>query len=193
MEAMTSFVDAYRDEYGVEPICDVIEIAPSTYYEHIRRRQKPETAPARVKRDAVMKQEIQRVFDENFQVYGARKVWRQLKREGHDVARCTVERLMQNIGLEGVVRGKPVCTTVSDKAAPCPLDHVNTVQGTAAECAVGFRLHVCRDVGGLRLRGVRDRHLRAPDRWLARLALGTRGLRARCAGASHRRSTPGRG
>jgi putative transposase len=125
MEAMTSFVDAYRDDHGVEPICRVLEIAPSTYHEHARRRVRPETAPARVKRDAVLKQEIWRVFDENFQVYGARKVWRQLNREGRYVARCTVERLMQNMGLEGVIRGKKVRTTVSDKAAPCPLDHVN--------------------------------------------------------------------
>jgi transposase InsO family protein len=120
-----NFVDAYRDDHGVEPICEIIQIAPSTYYEHVRRRKKPETAPERVKRDAMLKQEIRRVFDENFQVYGARKVWRQLRREGHDVARCTVERLMQDMGLQGVMRGKPMCTTVSDKAAPCPLDHVN--------------------------------------------------------------------
>jgi transposase InsO family protein len=125
MEAMTSFVDAYRDDHGVEPICRVLEIAPSTYHEHARRRVRPEAAPARVKRDAVLKQEIRRVFDENFQVYGARKVWRQLNREGRDVARCTVERLMQDMGLEGVIRGKKVRTTISDKAAPCPLDRVN--------------------------------------------------------------------
>jgi transposase InsO family protein len=125
MEAMTSFVDAYRDDHGVEPICRVLEIAPSTYHEHARRRVRPETAPARVRRDAVLKQEIRRVFDENFQVYGARKVWRQLNREGRDVARCTVERLMQDMGLEGVIRGKKVRTTISDKAAPCPLDRVN--------------------------------------------------------------------
>jgi putative transposase len=125
MEAMTSFVDAYRDDHGVEPICRVLEIAPSTYHEHARRRVRPETAPARVKGDIVLKQEIRRVFDENFQVYGARKVWRQLNREGRDVARCTVERLMQDMGLEGVIRGKKVRTTISDKDAPCPLDHVN--------------------------------------------------------------------
>jgi transposase InsO family protein len=125
MEAMTGFVDAYRDDYGVEPICKIIKIAPSTYHEHARRRQQPETAPARVRRDTASKEEIQRVFDENFKVYGARKIWRQLKREGHDVARCTVERLMQDMGLQGVIRGKKVRTTVSDKATPCPLDHVN--------------------------------------------------------------------
>jgi putative transposase len=125
MEAMTAFVDANRSAYGIEPICKVLKIAPSTYHAHARRRAHPETAPARVKRDAMLKAEIKRVFDENFQVYGARKVWRQLQREGHCVARCTVERLMSKMGLEGVIRGKRVRTTLSDKAAPCPLDHVN--------------------------------------------------------------------
>ncbi len=122
---MTRFIDEYRSAYGVEPICKVLPIAPSTYYEHVRRRAKPETAPPRVKRDVELMQEIRRVFEENFQVYGVRKVWRQLLREGHDVARCTVARLMRKIGLEGVIRGKRVRTTVPDKAAPCPLDHVN--------------------------------------------------------------------
>ena len=82
MEAMIRFVDAYRDEHGVEPICRVLEIAPSTYHAHARRRSQPETAPPRVQRDVELMQEIRRVFDENFQVYGVRKVWRQLRREG---------------------------------------------------------------------------------------------------------------
>jgi transposase InsO family protein len=122
---MTSFVDAYRDDHGVEPICRVLEIAPSTYHERARRRAKPETAPARIKRDVLLKPEIRRVFEENFRVYGVRKVWRQMLRDGHDVARCTVARLMGNMGLEGVIRGKKVRTTVPDRKAPCPLDHVN--------------------------------------------------------------------
>ena len=122
---MTTFIDQYRSAYGVEPICNVLPIAPSTYYENVRRRAHPETAPPRVKRDCALMQEIRRVFDENFQVYGVRKVWRQLLREGHDVARCTVARLMRKMGLAGVIRGKRVRTTVPDKAAPCPLDHVN--------------------------------------------------------------------
>jgi transposase InsO family protein len=122
---MTAFIDQYRSAYGVEPICKLLPIAPATYYEHLRRRAHPETAPPRVQRDAQLSREIQRVFDENFQVYGVRKVWRQMLREGHDVARCTVERLMRKMGLEGVIRGKRVKTTVPDKAAPCPLDHVN--------------------------------------------------------------------
>jgi len=125
MEAMIGFVDAYRDDYGVEPICRVIAIAPSTYHAHAARRAKPETAPARVKRDTTLSVEIKRVFNENFQVYGVRKVWRQLKREGYDVARCTVARLMRKMALQGVIRGRRVRTTVSDKAAPCPLDRVN--------------------------------------------------------------------
>ena len=80
MEAMISFVDAYRDDYGVEPICRVLAIAPSTYHAHVARRAEPETAPARVKRDILLSVEIKRVFNENFQVYGVRKVWRQLGR-----------------------------------------------------------------------------------------------------------------
>jgi putative transposase len=122
---MISFVDEYRSAFGVEPICRVLRIAPSSYHRHASRRANPDTAPARVKRDAVLAPEIQRVFDENFGVYGVRKVWRQLLREGFDVARCTVERLMKTMGLRGVIRGKRVRTTVPDKSAPCPLDHVN--------------------------------------------------------------------
>ena len=94
MEAMTSFVDAYRDDHGVEPICRVLEIAPSNYRNKVRRRENPETAPPRVQRDEMLSREIRRVFDENFQVYGVRKVWRQMQREGHDIGRCTVARLM---------------------------------------------------------------------------------------------------
>ena len=101
MEAMISFVDAYRDQHGVEPICRVLAIAPSTYHAHVARRVEPETAPARVKRDTMLSVEIKRVFNENFQVYGVRKVWRQLLREGHDVARCTVARLMKKMALQG--------------------------------------------------------------------------------------------
>jgi len=125
MEAMISFIDAYRDDHGVEPICKVLPIAPSTYHEHARRRRKPETAPPRVKRDAMLMEDIKRVFKENFQVYGVRKVWRQMLREGHTIARCTVARLMKKMGLQGVIRGKRLRTTASDKATPCPLDHVN--------------------------------------------------------------------
>jgi len=122
---MIAFIDDHRGAHGVEPICKVLPIAPSTYRAHVAKRRDPAKLSARARRDARLKIEVRRVFDENFRVYGVRKVWRQLKREGFDVARCTVSRLMRDIGLQGVIRGKSVRTTVSDKAAPCPLDHVN--------------------------------------------------------------------
>ena len=103
----------------------MLPIAPSTYRAHAAKRADPAKLSARAKQDAIRKIKIRRVFAENFDVYGVRKVWRQLRREGEDIARCTVERLMRSMGLQGVIRGKPVKTTISDKAAPCPLDHVN--------------------------------------------------------------------
>jgi putative transposase len=96
-----------------------------TYHAHVAKRVDPGKLSARTKQDAALRPEIARVFTENFEVYGARKVWRQLQREGVDTARCTVERLMRSMGLQGVIRGKPLRTTISDKAAPCRLDHVN--------------------------------------------------------------------
>jgi transposase InsO family protein len=122
---MIGFIDDHRDAYGVEPICRVLPIAPSTYHAHAARRADPDTAPARTRRDVVLRRYIRRVWEENFRVYGVRKVWRQLGREGIEVARCTVARLMREMGLKGAVRGKPVKTTVRDRAAPCPLDRVN--------------------------------------------------------------------
>ncbi len=122
---MIAFIDDHRHVFGVEPICKVLPIAPSTYHAHVARRADPEKLPRRGKRDAALKVEIRRVFDENFRRYGVRKVWRQLAREGIAVARCTVARLMRAMGLQGAVRGKPMRTTISDKAVPCPLDRVN--------------------------------------------------------------------
>jgi len=122
---MIAFIDAHREAYGVEPICRVLPIAPSSYHEHAARRRDPTRLPDRACRDLALKPEILRVFSENFAVYGVRKVWRQMKREGFDIARCTVARLMREMDLQGVIRGKPVKTTVSDKATPCPLDQVN--------------------------------------------------------------------
>jgi len=122
---MISFIDAHRSVLGVEPICRLLPIAPSTYYEVVAKRTDVDRLSARERNDIAMKVEIRRVFNENFQVYGVRKVWRQLQREGYDIARCTVARLMRMMGLQGIIRGKPVKTTVSDKAAPCPLDRVN--------------------------------------------------------------------
>ncbi|GGA83087.1 transposase [Nitratireductor aestuarii] len=122
---MISFIDEHRSRLGVEPICRLLPIAPSTYYEVIAKRTDVDRLSARTRSDMAMKIEIRRVFNENFQVYGVRKVWRQLQREGFEIARCTVARLMRVMGLQGIIRGKPVKTTVSDKAAPCPLDRVN--------------------------------------------------------------------
>ncbi|MBB6305719.1 transposase InsO family protein [Rhizobium leucaenae] len=122
---MISFIDEHRSVLGVEPICRLLPIAPSTCYEVIAKRMDVDRLSARERNDIAMKVEIRRVFNENFQVYGVRKVWRQLQREGYDIARCTVARLMRMMGLQGVIRGKPVKTTVSDKSAPCPLDRVN--------------------------------------------------------------------
>jgi putative transposase len=122
---MIAFIDAHREAHGVEPICKLLPIAPSTYRAHAARRRDPAKASARARGDAALRKEIRRVFDENFQVYGVRKVWKQLDREGEKVARCTVARLMRSMGLQGVVRGRSVKTTVSDRKAPCPLDKVN--------------------------------------------------------------------
>lgn len=122
---MIAFIDDHRGAYGVEPICKVLPIAPSTYRERLAQRRDPARLSARARRDQELKPQIARVFAENFAVYGVRKVWRQMRREGFEVARCTVARLMGELGLQGVIRGKPVRTTISDKASPCPLDHVN--------------------------------------------------------------------
>jgi len=122
---MVSFIDVHRAEHGVEPICAQLPIAPSTYYAHKARQADPERRPRRAKRDEALMVEIQRVWEENFRVYGAKKVWRQLKRERFAVARCTVQRLMGVLDLRGTVRGKPCRTTVPDEAAARPADLVN--------------------------------------------------------------------
>ena len=121
---MVSFIGAHRSEYGVEPICSVLPVAPSTYYEHEARRANPDLRPARAKRDAELRDLVDRVWRENFQVYGVRKVWRQLTRDGVAVARCTVERLMRAMGLRGAVRGRTFKTTMPDAAAMRPPDLV---------------------------------------------------------------------
>ncbi|MGH8116976.1 MAG: IS3 family transposase [Rhodanobacteraceae bacterium] len=122
--AMKAFIDENKGTYGVAPICKVLPIAPSTYYVHTARQHDPDRAPARVRRDAVVRDAIRRVWEENFRVYGVRKVWRQLRREGQPVARCTVARLMQTMGLKGVIRGKVIRTTISNPATPYPHDLV---------------------------------------------------------------------
>jgi len=120
-----TFLDDHRDVYGVESICSVLPIAPSTYYEQKARQADPTKLPARAKRDHVLTEEILRVWKENFEVYGVRKMWKQLGREGVYAARCTVERLMRKNKLKGAIRGKKFKTTVTDDSAARPLDLVD--------------------------------------------------------------------
>jgi putative transposase len=115
----------HRDTFGVEPICRVLQIAPSGYRRHAAQQRNPALRSARAQRDDALVPQIERVWQVNLQVYGADKVWRQMNREGIAVARCTVERLMRRLGLRGVIRGKVVRTTFSDRTLPCPLDRVN--------------------------------------------------------------------
>jgi hypothetical protein len=177
---MIAFIDDHRDAYGVEPICKVLPIAPSTYHAHVARRIDASKRSVRARRDAALKTEVSRVFAENFGVYGARKVWRQLRREGFAVARCTVERLMASLGLRGVIRGKPVRTTISDKAAPCPLDHVNRVFHAPRPNALGSRTPPTCNMDRLHLRRLRDRPR----------VLSVRHASGRCDGRRHRIGEP---
>jgi putative transposase len=123
---MVAFIEDHRMEYGVEPICRVLPIAPATYYAHRARGRDPDRRCERAKRDEGLGHAIRRIWHENFAVYGAEKVWRQLRREGVDVARCTVERLMKAMGLRGVVRGRAFkVTTEADPALARPDDLVH--------------------------------------------------------------------
>ena len=122
---MIEFIDQHRSSYGVEPICEQLPIAPSTYYRAKQLEREPERRSHRFHRDEALKPEIERVWQEHHRVYGARKVWKQLKREGFEVARCTVARLMKQLEIQGVTRGKSCVTTIPDESANKPLDLVN--------------------------------------------------------------------
>ena len=123
---MVEFIEEHRGVYGVEPICAMLPIAPATYYEHAARRRDPELRPARAKRDEELRVQIRQTWQASYHgVYGAEKVWRQLNQDGTTVARCTVERLMREMGLRGAVRGRAfIRTTVADDSAARPLDLV---------------------------------------------------------------------
>jgi transposase InsO family protein len=121
---MVAFIDTHREVYGVEPICAVLPIAPATYYEQKARQADPTRRPARAQRDAWLRPEIKRVWEATTQRYGSKKVWQELRREGHAVARCTVERLYRGLGFRGVVRGRRTRTTVPEPLAARPLDRV---------------------------------------------------------------------
>ena len=122
---MNAFIDRHREVHGVEPICRTLQVAPSAYWRHAACQRDPELRSERAKRDEVLAVEIERVYNANWQVYGVRKLWHQLQREGIAVARCTVARLMKHLGIEGARRGRRVRTTMADAAQPCPLDRVN--------------------------------------------------------------------
>jgi putative transposase len=122
---MVAFINDHRDQYGVEPICTVVPIAPSTYFRHQGRRTDPTRRSARAQRDDTLRAEIERVWNEHFQVYGPRKVWRQLRREGFHIARCTVRRLMRAMGLAGAVRGRAWVITTQASEGPRPADLVD--------------------------------------------------------------------
>ncbi|MER1941980.1 IS3 family transposase [Castellaniella sp. FW104-16D08] len=123
-EEVNAYLDQHRDRYGVEPICKVLQVAPSAYRRYAARCRQPELRSQRAQKDEQLRPQIYRVWEQNFRVYGARKVWKQMNRESIRVARCTVERLMGDLGIEGVRRGKRVRTTVPDSAAACPQDLV---------------------------------------------------------------------
>lgn len=162
---MAAFIDEHRDAYGVEPICRVLPIAPSSYCERAARRRDPGQRSARSQRDEGLEPEVMRVFAENFGVYDVRKLWRQMKREEFGVARCSVERLMRDLGLQDVIHGKPVRTRISDKAAPCPLDHVNRQFRTPALNMPWSPSLLCSDVGRVCTCGLRVRRLRFAISW----------------------------
>ena len=125
MAQVIGFMEDHRGQFGVEPMCKVLQIAPSTWHAHAAAKADPDKRSRRAKADDALCIKIRQVFDGNFGVYGVRKVWRQLKRDGENVGRGAVARLMRTMGLKGVIRGKPVKTTLQDKKQPCPLDHVN--------------------------------------------------------------------
>ena len=122
---MMDFIEESREAHGVEPICRALQFAPSTYYDRRAIMLDPDRASARAKSDAAMSVKIDATWDANRKLYGARKIWHVLRRQGEDAARCTVERLMRRLGIRGVVRGKKVITTNPDTSLPCPDDKVN--------------------------------------------------------------------
>lgn len=203
---MIAFIDDHRGEHGVEPIREQLSIAPSTCHDHPAKRAGPARLSDRAGRDVGLRSEIPRVFEADFRVHGVRKVWRRMRREGFDVARRTVARLMKDMGIEGVTRGKKIRTTIADKAAPCPLDRVNRQfrapapdtlcpygDASIAYRVTGERLHPRRDPDRLRLRRVRDQRLRPPRRGLARQSDGPCRIRPRCPGAGRPPAPSGKG
>ncbi len=177
---LVAFIDEHRDRFGgVEPICRVLtehdcKIAPSAYYAHLKRRQAPS---ARTVRDAELKTLIQEAYDANYRVYGARKIWRHLNRQGQSMARCTVERLMRELGITGAVRGKKVITTIPDPTAtpgrPDLVDR-NSVAGAPNRCWVADFTHVATFSGVVYVAFVVDTFSRRIVGWSASTTKQTR-------------------
>ena len=126
---MIAFIADHRQVYGVEPICKVLPVAPATYHAHAARPVDPGRLPARARSDMVLMAAVRRVFEARFGVYGVRKVWRQLARERVKAARCTVARLVRHVRLQGLVRGRKVCTPIAELVVACALDHINRQLG----------------------------------------------------------------
>ena len=194
---MMDFIEESREAHGVEPICRALQFAPSTYYDRRAIMRDPDRASARAKSDAAMSVKIDAAWDANRKLYGARKIWHVLRRQGEDPARCTVERLMRRLGIRGVVRGKKVITTNPDTSLPCPDDKVNRLfkadrpnklcpysDASIAYRVTGFRLHLRAHMVGNSLCGVRDRCVCTADRRLARFDIDEDPVRARRVGAS---------
>ena len=156
MQVLRQFIDEHRHTHGVEPICKVLQIAPSGYRRRAAHQRNPDLRCARAKTDDTLKPEIQRVWQANMRVSGADKVWKQMSREGMAVARCTVERLMKRLGLQGARRGKRVRTTTPDASAPRPLDRVKRVFKAERPNQLWVSdLRRCLDLAGLAVRGLR--------------------------------------
>lgn len=133
---MISFIDEHRGVFGVEPIYRLLPIAPSTYYENVAKRLDVDRLSSRARSDIGTKIEILGVFEQNSRAYGVRKVWRQLKGEGFDVARCSIAGLMRSMSLQGIIRGTPIRTTFSDKTAQNPFDRVIDERWNVADTAL---------------------------------------------------------
>jgi putative transposase len=187
---MVSFIDAHRAEYGVEPICAMLPIASSTYHRHRRQQVDPTRQSMRAHRDEALRLEIQRVCDAHHQVYGPRKVWKQLQREGARVARCTVRRLMRDMGLRGAVRGRAwIATTYAGNAArPRDLVDRQFVATRPNQLWVSDFTYVATWSGFAYVALIVD-IFDATDCRLARLSVDADGLRPRCLGASDLRAS----
>ena len=180
---MRGFVDSNKAEYGVEPICNEIRIAPSSDYAHKARERDPDRLPDRIQRDMRLELAIQRIWEGNFRVYGARKVWRQLLREGIGIARCTVARLMKKLGIQGIRRGKKCRTTPGDDLLDRPTDKVNRqFVATRPNPLWGGGYYLCGDVDWLCLCGFYHRCFCKIHRWLASESFIANGSGTGCIG-----------